>query len=185
MTTTTTQMASILLKDMLLNKSWSCTDQEASIGKVLVGLADNTFFETIEKEKGNPYNQAFKKAYEKWRSVDGSADYEDTLSNALEILRKDEYRWLVDNFCILEEYGIPSKIRRWCHGSSKSYRIKAIHQVSTFSIIESQDDKFHLDNHVFESIDEALVHAIVVKYDNQDSRATRLICKMLGIGDWE
>jgi|GEM_PF-6318910 len=172
---------------MLLNHSWNSTYQEASIAKVLAFLSDGTFFEKIEAEDLTCYNASFKKAYKAWRKTDNS-NSETVLEDALDILLQHGYFALVLNFDILAEHGMASEIRNWCYGTSYEFvtperRIKAIHCISTFAVIERFDGRFWHD-HEFDTLDEAIIRAIAVKYDGSNTEANRFICKMLGICDY-
>jgi hypothetical protein len=184
---TTNKTTTGLLTEMLLNHSWNSTYQEASIAKVLAYLSDGTFFEKIEAEEVSCYNASFKKAYQAWKETNNS-NFETVLGNALRILQKRGYQPLVDNFGILAEHGMASEIRNWCYGTSYEFvtperRIKAIHCISTFAVIERFDGRFCHD-HEFDTLDEAIIRAIAVKYDGSNTEANRFICKMLDICDY-
>lgn len=174
------------LSNLLLNTRWNRTTQEASIARVLLALEKKTFFEEIENESESVYNKEFKKAYEKWQELETTISDYVVLENCLNLLFINDYVNLVNNFSYLRQHQLPEMIVHWNYGTkgnnhNKMHIIKEIHKIGTHVIIERADNNFQHNGCAFSTIDEAIIRAIAVKYDGENTKANKYICAMLNI----
>ena len=183
-----------LLSDLLLNHSWNRTPHEYSISKVLLELDAGTFISSITVEEENVYNSDFKQAALKWiESLKGKILGEGIVNVACEIIRQNGYQVLAHNWFALKVQGEQKLIERWTYGTKQPIGgridptinpdniIKQVHKIGDLVVVESNSGKFSHDNHVFNSLDEAVLRAIAVKYHGNNTQANYFMCKMLEI----
>lgn len=191
-TTIATPLTSAILK--MLQTSWNCTTVPGSISKIIIALHHHRLYaDTIEesaqlRERGSfSHISRFLSQVEQIQALlDIDENSGIILAHVIETIQ-DTYPYLAHNYQKLNESNLVQHLNSFdtdFRGRIQTiYSLKDIHIIETdkprsafYAIVNGQSQ-----SRVWETLDQATLGAIAIKYDGINSQAEQFFCKMVGI----